>query len=92
MELECHRKTEEWLEILSTAFRFRIALPYPTRTEAVLMASHKQLPKIKRPRTLEILKRMPSPRLRIDRARTYRESHLPSWLFKDVTDHYAMFL
>ena len=36
--------------------------------------------------------RTPSPPLWIDLARTYGESHLPSWLFKDVADRYAMFL
>jgi ubiquinone/menaquinone biosynthesis C-methylase UbiE len=56
LEFEYHRRPEEWLKILSTVFRFRKALPYPTRTEAVFMASQKQLPKIKRFKTLEILK------------------------------------
>src|SRR3972149_2730794 len=55
---EYHRKTEEWMKILSDVFQFRKALHYFNRREAVFVASNKPLLKIKRLRAAEVFVRI----------------------------------
>jgi ubiquinone/menaquinone biosynthesis C-methylase UbiE len=51
---EYHRKSEEWMKILSNLFQFTKALLYFNRREAVFVASNRQLLNIKRLGAVEV--------------------------------------
>ncbi len=55
---EYRRKPEEWLKILSNIFKFKKALLYFNKSEAVFVASNKPLSKIKRFGEVEVLKKI----------------------------------
>lgn len=55
---EYHRKSEEWMKILSNLFQFRKAFLYFNMREAVFVASNKPLLKTKRFGAAEVFKRI----------------------------------